>query len=93
MSFDPDTLKPRRTETARPQGESEAASGGGAPLAHKIEKSIDAVIKIEQQGGITSEVALVPDSKEMARQPQDSHHHGLEAAVDKLEHAVHRGIF
>jgi hypothetical protein len=93
MSFDPDNLKPRRAETARPQAESEAASGGGAPLAHKIEKPTDAAIEIEQQCGITSEVALVPDSPEMVRQPHGSHHHGLEAAVDELEHAVHPGIF
>ncbi|MEO6817463.1 MAG: type IV secretion system DNA-binding domain-containing protein [Edaphobacter sp.] len=93
MSFDPDTLMPRRIETARPPAESEPASGGGAPLTHKIERPTQVAIQIEQESGITSEVALAPDSPEMVRQPHGSHHHGLEVPVDELEHAVHPGIF
>ncbi len=93
MSFDPDTLKPRRIATARPPAESEPASGGGAPLAHKIEKQTASESQIEQAAGVASEVALAPDGPESVRLPHGPHHHALETPLDELEHAVHPGIF
>ena len=93
MNFDPDTLKPRRIVTARPPGESEPASGGGAPLAHKIEKQTASESQIEQAAGVASEVALAPDGPESVRLPHGPHHHALETPLDELEHAVHPGIF
>jgi hypothetical protein len=93
MSFDPDTLKPRRIETARPPAESEAASGGGAPLAHKIEKQTAYESQIEQAAGVASEVALALDGPESVRLPHGPQHHSLETPLTEFEHAVHPGIF
>jgi hypothetical protein len=93
MSFDPDTLKPRRADTARPPAESEVASGGGAPLAHKIEKQTASESQIEQAAGVASEVTLAPDGPESVRLLHGPHHHALETPLDELEHAVHPGIF
>jgi hypothetical protein len=93
MSFDPDTLKPRRIETARPPAESEPVSGGGAPLAHKIEKQTASESQIEQAAGVASEVALAPDGPENVMLTHGPHHHALETPLDELEHAVHPGIF
>jgi hypothetical protein len=93
MSFDPDTLMPRRMETACPPAESEPASGGGAPLAHKLEKQTTAESQIEQAAGVASEVALAPDGPQNLTLPHGQHHHDLEVPVDELEHAVHPGIF
>ena len=93
MSFDPDTLKPRRIETARPPAESEPASGSGAPLAHKIEKQTASELHLEQAAGVASELALASDSPENARLPHGPHHHALETPLDELEHTVHPGIF
>jgi hypothetical protein len=93
MSFDPDTLKPCRADTARPPAESEVASGGGAPLAHKIEKQTASESQIEQAAGVVSEVTLAPDGPESVRLPHGPHHHALETPLDELEHAIHPGIF
>jgi hypothetical protein len=93
MSFDPDTLKPRRTTTSRQSADPEAVSGGGAPLAHKIEKKADTQIKMEEAACIAQGAALLSDSAESIRPPHASHHQALETPLDELEHAVHPGIF
>jgi hypothetical protein len=93
MSFDPDTLKPRRTSTSLPSAAAETVSGGGAPLAHKIEEQTATELQIEETAYIAQEAALISDSTESIRPSHGSHHHGLETPVDELEHAVHPGIF
>ena len=93
MSFDPDTLKRRRTTTSLPSTDAEAVSGGGAPLAHKIEKQTATEFQIEKADSIAQEAALVSDTAESIRPPHGSHYYAVETPVDELEHAVHPGIF
>ena len=94
MGFDPDTLKPRSTETVPPSStESEVEASNGAPLAHKKERQTAAALQLDEQGGIEPEVGPQPEDQENVRLPRGSHHVGLQATDDELEHAVHPGIF
>jgi hypothetical protein len=94
MSFDPDTLKPHSVQTAPPpSAESEVESGNGAPLAHKRERKTGSALQLDEQGGIESEAGPQPEDQENVRMPRGSHHVGLQAPDDELEHTVHPGIF
>ena len=94
MSFDPDTLKPHSVQTVPPpSAESEVEAGNGAPLAHKRERQTGSALQLDEQGGIESEVGPQPEDQENVRLPRGSHHVGLQAPGDELEHAVHPGIF
>ena len=92
MSFDPDTLKPHRVQTAsRSSAESEVESNG-APLAHKKERQT-ATLQKDDQIVIETEANPQPEDQENIRRPSGWHDGGLQATVDDLEHAVHPGIF
>jgi len=94
MSFDPDTLKPHSVQTVPPpSAESEVEAGNGAPLAHKRERKTGSALQLDEQGGIDPEVGPQPEDQENVRLPRGSHHVGLQATDDELEHAVHPGIF
>ena len=94
MSFDPDTLKPHSVQTVPPpSAESEVEAGNGAPLAHKRERQTGTALQLDEQGRIDPEGAPQPEDQENVRLPRGSHHVGLQATDDELEHAVHPGIF
>jgi type IV secretory pathway TraG/TraD family ATPase VirD4 len=94
MSFDPDTLKPHSVQTVPPpSAESEVEAGNGAPLAHRRERQTGSALQLDEQGGIEFEVGPQPEDQENVRLPRGSHHVGLQAPDDELEHAVHPGIF
>jgi len=98
MSFDPDTLKPRRPQNPVPQDggpvpDSETESGNGAPLAHK--KTPQPIPWPQQQEhatgtleslAVTSVVDTANDADARYRLPPPVSH-------DEHEDAVHRGIF
>lgn len=93
MSFDPDTLQPRGAAAVPPSSNlPDVPAGGGAPLAHKREVQTGIPLQMDVQNGIAPEATL-SESSETVRVPDPAHHHGLEVAVDELEHAVHPGIF
>ena len=93
MSFDPDTLKPHRVQTVPPSSTESEVEGNSAPLGHKRERHTGTALQSDEQGGIESEVGPQPEDQENVRLPRGSHHVGLHATDDELEHAVHPGIF
>ena len=94
MSFDPDTLKPRRVEPVQPPPtQTEVATGGGAPLAHKRQMEPGTVLQLEEQGGIAPEISLTSESPETVKLPSGPHHGGLQTTNDEVEHSIHSGIF
>jgi hypothetical protein len=94
MSFDPDTLKPRRVEAMQPPPtEPEVPTGGGAPLAHKRQMEPGTALQMQEQGGIAPEISLTSESPETVRLPHGPHHGGLQATNDEVEHSIHSGIF
>jgi hypothetical protein len=94
MSFDPDTLKPHRVEAVQlPPNESEAAAGGGAPLAHKKQMEPGVALQKEEHLGIAAEISLASEGPEIVRLPQGSHHDGHQAQHREVEHSIHSGIF
>jgi hypothetical protein len=94
MSFDSDTLKPRRAESAQPSAtEPKVAAGNGAPLAHKRQMEPSTALQMEEQGGIASEISLTSESPETVTLPHGPHHGDLQATNDEVEHSIHSGIF
>jgi hypothetical protein len=94
MSFDPDTLQPRRIAVVQPSPtKPEVAAGGGAPLAHKRQMESGTAFQMEEQGGVTPEIPLTPESPETVRLPHGPHHEGLQKTNDEVEHSIHPGIF
>ena len=94
MSFDPDTLKPRRPNT-RPNSAgpfAEPSSGAGAPLAHKREPDIaTAEQEIHPEKSFISELTMAPTEVEPMTDLQDQI--DLHDSLGGHEHTVHSGIF
>ena len=100
MSFDPDTLQPRRprpsvAEETQPVPESEVQTGGGAPLAHKkAPRPIEQPEQNEQQPTRTLAEDQVLDAatehETVVRQQYDLR---LQTPSDEPHHEVHTGIF
>ena len=100
MSFDPDTLQPRRprtavTEETQPVSETEVQAGSGAPLAHKkASQTIQQPQQDEQQPTRTLAEDQVLDAatehETVVRQQYDL---GLQTPSDEPHHEVHTGIF
>jgi hypothetical protein len=94
LSFDPDTLQPRRPQTVIGSSpDSEVDAGNGAPLAHKKDRQPATALNVEEKVGFAEEANPSSDTPEIVRLPHGTHHAMLEAAADELEHAVHPGIF
>jgi hypothetical protein len=94
MSFDPDTLQPRRPQ-ARVMEEaddatpaSEPQSGGSAPLAHKKTKQTASGVRQEESVGIVPEVRSEHDDPENVRVPFGAHHVGLHTTTDGVEQGI-----
>ncbi len=93
MSFDPDTLQPRRPHTpvieeADPAPTSEPPSGGGAPLAHKKIKQTASGIRQEESVGLVPEVRSEHDDPENVRMPFGPHHVGLHTTTEGVEQGI-----
>ena len=94
MSFDPDTLKPRRstlqqdTVVANP----DSASGSGAPLAHNREVEVVAAKQEVQPGKpAIANAPVTPMEVEQENDLQDQI--DLHDSLEGHQHAVHSGIF
>jgi type IV secretory pathway TraG/TraD family ATPase VirD4 len=94
MSFDPDTLKPRRPIT-RPDSAApfaEPPSGTGAPLTHKREPEIAlAEQEIQSDRSSIAESPIAPAELEPVSDLQDQI--DLHDSLGGHQHAVHSGIF
>jgi hypothetical protein len=94
MSFDPDTLKPRR-RSARPDSSAPTAqplSGTGAPLTHKREVEIATPEQeIQPEKAFMDESPIAPVELEPVSDLQDQI--DLHDSLGGHQHAVHPGIF
>jgi hypothetical protein len=100
MSFDPDTLKPRRspvplTDQTYPASTSETQTGTGAPLAHKIFPQ-----RIPQTQENAQAPSLVPAEEQVLDSSTEREfvvqRHGelaLQTESEEHGHAIHQGIF
>jgi len=93
MSFDPDTLQPRRpqipvSEEAAAAPTSEPQSGGGAPLAHKKTKQTASGVRQEESVGLAPEVGSEHDDPENVRVPFGPHHVGLHTTTEGVEQGI-----
>jgi hypothetical protein len=93
MSFDPDTLQPRRPqkpliEEADPAPTSEPQSGGGSPLVHKKTKQTPSGVRQEESVGLVPEVRSEQDDPENLRVPFGTHHVGLHTTTEGVEQGI-----
>jgi hypothetical protein len=93
MSFDPDTLQPRKpqtlvTEESAPMQTSAPKSGCGAPLAHKKIKQTPSGVRQEESVGLVPEVRSEHDDPENVRVPFGPHHVGLHTTTEGVEQGI-----
>jgi hypothetical protein len=100
MSFDPDTLQPRRpqapaTEESQPTQTSEVPAGAGAPLAHK--RTPEVVSSPQQNDQDRSQTIAEDQVVDAATEPEIVMRQQYELALpthsEEHDHAVHHGIF
>ena len=99
MSFDPDTLQPRRPQTAvteetQPVTETEVQAGSGAPLAHKKASPSQQPEQNEQQPTRNlAEDQVVDAATEHETAVRQQYDLGLQTPSAEPHHEVHTGIF
>jgi hypothetical protein len=95
MSFDPDTLTPRRPQVSLGAPTSETQTGTGAPLAHN---KVPQVIQQHQQSGLEPSQTFAQEQvlDSSAEREVVIQRHGelaLQTESEEHGHAIHQGIF